>query len=457
MKINKKWLIMGTAITTMVAPIATVVSCSNSANAANGDKTKEEDNIIVKPDPVSPDTTILTRDNYKDLSTYDNVTNTLTVHQGVIEIGDVFMNGYPNDKNPNIPLPIAHLVLPQTLTTIDANAFSTSWLTTLKLPKSIKTIGDYAFASAPLKKLDFPYGMTTIGNGAFQSAHLTGMKFPNSIKTIGDYAFMASPFQWLDLGTGVSYVGDWSFKHSKLEALFIPDSVRYVGTGAFYRSPLTSLRLSFNMGVIRPDTFTYAKLGTVFTPIKPAKPGQLSKGLPSRKPALYIPTTITSIGARAFEHSLLLKLNIPQNIQYIGDDAFHDSPLTILTFSQNSSLKSIGDRAFAWQQLTKLMLPRGLETIGQEAFSYPAGTPSDQFHATLRTLWVPPSVTTIKKDAFWSIDSSGSRGDTQVWLPNIFIGSWDNRTYWFYWIFGSDKTYYGAIRVMSSQDPKPKQ
>jgi len=93
MKINKKWLIMGTAITTMVAPIATVVSCSNSANAANGDKTKEEDNIIVKPDPVSPDTTILTRDNYKDLSTYDNVTNTLTVHQGVIEIGDVFIQG----------------------------------------------------------------------------------------------------------------------------------------------------------------------------------------------------------------------------------------------------------------------------------------------------------------------------------------------------------------------------
>ena len=60
-----------------------------------------------------------------------------------------------------------------------------------KLPKSVTSIGDWAFAYCEgFSSLDIPDRVTSIGTAAFQGCtNLTHITIPNSVSTIGPQAF----------------------------------------------------------------------------------------------------------------------------------------------------------------------------------------------------------------------------------------------------------------------------
>ena len=83
-----------------------------------------------------------------------------------------------------------------TVTSIGEGAFNNKALTTITIPASVTTIGDYAFLfSGSLASVTFGAGslLQTIGNYAFYSAGLISINIPASVTTIGDYAFSGTP------------------------------------------------------------------------------------------------------------------------------------------------------------------------------------------------------------------------------------------------------------------------
>ena len=91
--------------------------------------------------------------------------------------------------------------------------------------------------------------------------------------------------------------------------------------------------------------------------------------------AVDIPSTIDGktvevITDYAFAHRKVESINIPASITTIGYCAFYNcSPLSSVTFSENSNLKTIGGKAFYKTALTSFFVPASVEEIEASIFS----------------------------------------------------------------------------------------
>jgi len=128
------------------------------------------------------------------------------------------------------------------LETIGPAAFhGATRLASLNIPKTVKTIGTYAFYEATnLATLTFADDskLTSIGGSAFYNAtRLTSIAIPSSVTLIEELAFYrATNLQTLTFGTNSSltYIGSNAFRHTtSLTSVSIPPKVTYIDFGAF--------------------------------------------------------------------------------------------------------------------------------------------------------------------------------------------------------------------------------
>ena len=131
----------------------------------------------------------------------------------------------------------------------------------INIPKTVKTIGSYAFyGCVALKTINFlGDGLTTIGNYAFyDTGSLFAIDFPKTLKTIGSYAFY-NPYP--------------SSKYRGLTGtLVIPNSVTTIGQFAFYQlSDLTSVTIGNSVATIGSNAFAYCNSLTYITLPKSVK------------------------------------------------------------------------------------------------------------------------------------------------------------------------------------------
>ena len=137
-----------------------------------------------------------------------------------------------------------------TVTSIGDGAFANSYITSVDIPDSVTSIGDYAFdRCSSLTSVTIPDGVTSIGNYAFSfCSKLTSVTIPGSVTTIGEYAF--------------SYC-------TGLTSVAIPGSVTSIGNYAFWAcTDLTSVAFE---GTDPPEfgsvTFTdCSSLNTIIIP-----------------------------------------------------------------------------------------------------------------------------------------------------------------------------------------------
>lgn len=93
-----------------------------------------------------------------------------------------------------------------------------SIISTVVIPDSVTTIGDYAFYNCPnLTSVTIGNSVTSIGKAAFrQCSSLIDIVIPNSVTSIGEYAFAGcSSLTSIVIPNSVTYIGDSAFSSSK--------------------------------------------------------------------------------------------------------------------------------------------------------------------------------------------------------------------------------------------------
>ena len=174
-------------------------------------------------------------------------------------------------------------VIPATVTAIGEEAFLCEYaLTSIEIPNSVTSIGDYAFTGTSLASIEIPNSVITIGDNAFSGCgELTSVRIPNSVISIGDYIF--------------SYC-------SSLTSLTIGNSVKHIGISAFKCcESLTSLTIGNSVSSIGEEAFASCNALT----------------------SIIIPDSVTTIGAEAFEACYNLQsMTIGSGVTSIGRYAF---------------------------------------------------------------------------------------------------------------------------------------
>ena len=178
---------------------------------------------------------------------------------------------------------LTSITLPATLTSIGDWAFAESGLTEIRLPENVKSIGKYAFGwCGSLTSVTLPKSLTTIGRSAFyECGSLTNIKIPDNVTAIGDSAF-------------------WNC--SSLKTVTIPDAVSGIEEYVFYGcSGLTDVTISEGVSSIGPYAFAWCS------------------GLKS----VSIPNTVKIIDKYAFSNcGSLAEITIPKKVTGIGSYAF---------------------------------------------------------------------------------------------------------------------------------------
>ena len=208
-------------------------------------------------------------------------------------------NKYAYDGAISIPQKLIYSNKTYTVTAIGERAFVRCYLTSIDIPNSVTSIGQYAFyGCGSLTSIDIPNSVTSIGRYAFYDcSSLTSIDIPNPVPSIGDYAFYGcSSLTSIDIPNSVTSIGDYAFYDcSSLTSIDIPNSVTSIGRYAFvYCSSLTSIDIPNSVTSIDNSTFSNCT------------------GLTS----IDIPNSVTSIGNSAFFGcSSLTSIDIPNSVK----------------------------------------------------------------------------------------------------------------------------------------------
>lgn len=274
------------------------------------------------------------------------------------------------------------------LESIGSNAFYMSGLNTIKLPQSLKEIGDYAFQkSKNLVSVEFEGSDTEegsslrkIGSRAFSDCTaLTSFSFPYCGKdeagvynkiTLGSSATSVHIFEgcknlsYIYLSEAVTSISNLFVKCSGLETVVVAQ-----GSENFKVSETQPIILNVNGTAIQ---FLFGRMTGVFE----------------------IPEGVTEIGTYAFSGQAdIKKVIIPKSMKTINANAFYNcTGLEEVEFANGCVVDTLGEAAFkGCSSLKKIVLPNGITSLPKQAF---AGCSS------LESVTLPEGLTTIGVEAF---------------------------------------------------------
>ncbi|MBO5703466.1 MAG: leucine-rich repeat domain-containing protein [Bacteroidaceae bacterium] len=137
--------------------------------------------------------------------------------------------------------------------------YECSYLTSINIPNSVKSIGESAFSGCGFTSIVIPNSVTSIEDGAFSNCGCTSIVIPNSVKSIGESAFSGCfNLNSVTIKNGVTSIGRLAFyKCYNLTSINIPNSVKSIEYGAFqYCSNLTSVTIGDSVTNIGSETFS---------------------------------------------------------------------------------------------------------------------------------------------------------------------------------------------------------
>ncbi|HEM5095318.1 TPA: leucine-rich repeat protein [Streptococcus suis] len=354
-----------------------------------------------------------------------------TVPEGITEIG---ANAFSENGN------LTTIILPSTLRTIGANAFSNTSLKRIVLPPGMKKIPDGLLQGTKVEEFVIPEGVEEIGVQAFAyNPFLKSVVLPSSLKKIGYGAFQNTGIESITFKDGLVEIDDYAFSNTNLKSVLLPNSVTRLGSSAFSGiSTLTSITLSDSLTEINAGTFSGTSLervtlpsavtiihGSAFSGIGTLKDISFSNGLKRIEDYAFAGTGLTDVtlpsqleylGGSAFATESLRSIHIPKSLKEVGVYYWNSGPfsgatnLQTVTFETGSrqivanlfmgahiesldlpaTIEEIGSYAFAYSALKEIGLQNGLKHIGASTFS----------ESSLEKITIPESVIEIGSSAF---------------------------------------------------------
>ncbi len=114
-------------------------------------------------------------------------------------------------------------------------------LANVALPKSLKSIGEYAFYDSGLTKLTIPENVLSIGELAFYNTKVLSLAIPNIEYETGVFGSCAK-LSKVELAEGIEIIPYGMFSDcAKLAAIELPQSLRKIEQNAFYNTALTKI------------------------------------------------------------------------------------------------------------------------------------------------------------------------------------------------------------------------
>jgi hypothetical protein len=289
--------------------------------------------------------------------------------------------------------------------TLPANAFQNkTTLTSIKLPSTIATIGDYAFSgcTSVSGRILLPSALNSIGQYAFSGcSSLSGdLIIPNTITSIGAFAF-----------NGCSgFTG----------SLTIPNTVTSIGNSVFYGC------IGFTGSLTIPNTVTSIGNSVFY-------------GCIGFTGSLTIPNSVTSIGTNAFQNcnGLSGTLTLPNAISFVSASAFSGCKGLSGILTIPLLITSIGTSAFSGcNQLTELIISKNTTSIGDNAFLNCTG---------LTKISVPRSAPpTIYANTFGGINKE----TCTLEIPTGSSATYQAANYWSLFIFFTEKDFSSAVSTI---------
>ena len=248
-------------------------------------------------------------------------------------------------------------------------------ITEADLPEEVTSIRDYAFSNCTkLRSITIPDGVDHIGEYTFRfCSNLTDIHFSEDITNIGENAFQGcSSLTEVDLPGKVTSIGDYAFDNcNSLENITIPKGVTNIGAYAFNCcSSLNGITVPDGVTAISEYTFNgCSELERVDLPTSLTDIGNHAFSDCEKLNGIIFPEGLTNIDTNAFRNCKSLNdIEIPEGITSIPDYAFYFCT-NLSDISIPEGITSIGDYAFYNCGFTSINVPNELESLGQFAFT----------------------------------------------------------------------------------------
>jgi hypothetical protein len=287
----------------------------------------------------------------------------------------------------------------------------------LKIPEKINgenvtAIGDYAFTifdwnafkfRGSLTSVVIPDTVTYIGEGAFKgwddsiancNGNITSLTLPNKVEYIGMEAFACNKIKSVTIPSSLTELSQGIFWNNRLRSINIPENILSIGWLAFASNQISNLTIPNTVLNIRdgafndnqlPDSqaFIYARNldGTINNT-------KITSYAGANRGHVEIPNNVEHIGNSAFSNCQITSVSIPDNVKLIDGYAFEYNRLTNVTIP--NTVITIGWYAFRGNQLTSVTIKSGVGTIEYAAF----------MNNQLTSVIIPDSVRIIEGYAF---------------------------------------------------------
>lgn len=283
------------------------------------------------------------------------------------------------------------------ITEIVKNAFSyCDEFETIRLPNTLETIGDFAFAYSGLTNFNFvPDSVTYIGNSAFRSTGITEITFPSGVTEIGpSICHSCAALSSVTIQGNVTSIGGYAFTGTAVTEIALPSSVTSLGTfwiqgntlkkvyydgniedwmlisrsdmGAFdlYCNGVLQTNITTGAAMIKQYAFDNMKnLNTVtFTNSSVTMPiGSIHAFSNTQITSVTFPSSVTVIPKQCFYNCKSgANITFSGNVTTIAEQAFWTTIIGSVSFANNTQIPAAADGAFTGMSVQAIYVPSAL-------------------------------------------------------------------------------------------------
>ena len=208
--------------------------------------------------------------------------------------------------------------------------------------------------------------------GPFTNKNITSVTMPDTITYIGDRAFEYNQITKVKLSSNLIKIGFEVFANNKIIEIELPSTLKSIGLGSFSRNEITKINIPSSVTELGAGVFASNNLKATSAIIY----GRNSDGsidyttlnsyAGKNIDSLIIPSTITTLGQRAFDDVGGTELIVPYTVETIDYACFTNSLIQNIVLEEG--VGNIAGSAF-WQcNVSHVTIPSSVGKIGENAF-----------------------------------------------------------------------------------------